>query len=86
MGSNPTPSASAAGDQKRSQVQAAVRRAVGFHQWSRQPPTIERIIDRRSHHVAAGRRLPPSITRIVTVLAAGMAAAFIVIGLSAPSI
>jgi hypothetical protein len=59
-------------------VQAAVRGAVGFHQWSGHPPTVERIIERRSHQVASGRRAPPSITRIVTVVA-GMAIAVIVV-------
>jgi len=58
-------------------VQAAVVRAVGFHQWSGHPPTTERTIERRSHQVGSARRAPPSITRIVTVVA-GMAIAFIV--------
>jgi hypothetical protein len=67
----------------RSQVHAAVRAAVGFHQWSGQPPTMARIVERRSHHVGARWAGPPSSSRRAGIGdVAGVASAGIVIGLS----
>jgi hypothetical protein len=60
-------------------VQAAVRRAAGFHQWSGQPPTIARIIERFSYQVAGRRAAPPDST--VRLWVAGIASAFMLIGL-----